>query len=455
VTILVGISGETLSNRVTPPDTYGTGLYRCDDLERADWVRVAGGLPEDPEVRAIAVTGERVLCATQYGVHASTDHGATWRTLTAPRPGYAVWSLAVDPRAPSTILAGYEPGAIYRSDDGGATWRETAFAPTYTPGTEAEPRRVIGLAFDPRDPLRVYAAIEVGGLAISRDGGQSWAGVLLPDRDAADVHAIAVTGAGALACTRVGVLASTDGRTWREVLGEHVRAEGVTASELHGIVDAVSARAFGGNVFAGDVEEVDGSIRFALYARRSSRVDYGDAFDPAALGARRDAEGRYRAGACLHASVGVIAELIAMGARVVTPFARLAGALPDIGTCDCNQSSSRTGAAVLNTVGDHLLTQPYLRAIAVDGDDVIVGAGCGFMSQTAAMYRSRDGGASWQPLVLPVGLASGIFAVARAGARIVGAARDGQVCWSDDDGATWRVRATPAGANPIYALAVV
>jgi photosystem II stability/assembly factor-like uncharacterized protein len=468
--VFVGVSGETLSNRVEPPDTYGTGLYRCDDLERGDWVRVGGGLPDDPEVRAIAASGARLLVGTQYGVHASDDGGATWRLLGAPRPGYAVWSIAIHPADPDVLLAGYEPGAILRSEDAGATWRPAGYDVAYAPGTEGEPRRVIGLAFDPAAPDHAYGAIEVGGLVVSRDGGRTWTGAALPDRDAADCHAVAVGAAGVLAATRVGLLGSADrGASWREVLGEHLTVRGVSEAELLAVVEGVSARRFAGNVFAGELgRDADGALRFGLWARRPGRIDYGDAFDPAAVGARRDAEGRYRAGACVHALVGVVEALLEAhpGARVTTPLAALEGELPARlrgavggGACDCNRPESRTGPAVLEEVGAWFPVQPYLRSISVAGGgrDVCVGAGCGFMSRTGALYRSRDGGRSWRPLALPATVESGIFGVARrpdAPETIVCAARDGQICWSTDDGASWSVRRTPEGADPIYALAV-
>ena len=285
--VFIGISGESLSNRVEPPDTHGTGLYRCDDLERGDWVRVGGGLPADPEIRAIAASGERLFVGTQYGVHASGDGGATWRLLGAPRPGYGVWSIAIHPTHPNILLAGYEPGAIMRSEDSGASWRAAGYDVAYPRGTEAETRRVMGLAFDPGEPDHAYGAIEVGGIVTSRDGGRTWTSAALPDRDASDCHAIAVGPAGVLACTRVGLLCSTDrGSSWSEALGEHMIVHGVSEAELEAVVAGVSARRFAGNVFVDDLSrDARGALRFGVWARRSGRIDYGDEFDPQAAGA--------------------------------------------------------------------------------------------------------------------------------------------------------------------------
>jgi photosystem II stability/assembly factor-like uncharacterized protein len=463
--VLIGISGESLSNRVEPPDTYGTGLYACDDLELGEWTRVSGGLPDDPEVRTIAVTGSRVLIGTQYGVHASDDRGHTWRTLAAPTPQYGVWSLAVHPRDPRIVLAGYEPAAVHRSDDGGASWHAAELAASYPRGTESEPKRVIGLAFDPDDPEHVYGAVEVGGFIVSRDGGRSWCSAPASDADAADAHAVIVAKAGVLACTRVGVIGSTNrGDSWHEVFGEHMVARGVSAAELASLVDRVSNADFDGNVYVDEIAtDASGAVRFGLWARRASRIDYGDAFDPLARGARRDAEGRVRAGVCLHAVIRVLEALFAShpGATVTTSLAELSGRVPPglanaaAGQrCDCNSPASTLGPAGLDAAGAWIVAQPYLRAVSALGDEIWVGAGCGYMSRVGTLYRSRDGGHSWQSVALPTDTCSGIFAVARTHGGIVCAARDGQVFWSIDDGATWRGAHSPPRANPIYALAV-
>jgi hypothetical protein len=75
---------------------------------------------------------------------------------------------------------GTEPSALYRSADGGATWRECATlrelpsAPTWSFPPRPWTSHVRAIAPDPNVGGRLYVAIEAGALVRTRDGGQSW-----------------------------------------------------------------------------------------------------------------------------------------------------------------------------------------------------------------------------------------------------------------------------------------
>ena len=72
-------------------------------------------------ITALAAASDSVLAAMmRYGVCriSAGERDAEW-TLDAH-----VLSLASSPSAPHVCLAGAEPAALYRSDDGGRTWRE-------------------------------------------------------------------------------------------------------------------------------------------------------------------------------------------------------------------------------------------------------------------------------------------------------------------------------------------
>jgi photosystem II stability/assembly factor-like uncharacterized protein len=91
----------------------------------------------------------------------------------------AIWYLAPGHASqPDTWFAGIEPAALFKSSDGGATWEDMV-------GLNAHPTRATwqpakgGLALhsiqvDPRDPQRLYAAVSAGGVYRSDDGGTSW-----------------------------------------------------------------------------------------------------------------------------------------------------------------------------------------------------------------------------------------------------------------------------------------
>ncbi len=170
----IGLAGEG--------DYIGEGgLLRQADGEDA-WEDISAGLPGNPQVRALLLKANDpavVFAGTQDGVYRSADRGASWQRLSDPAEGREVWSLAANPSDANTIFAGYEPCAIARSRDGGETWEDMDTSKVIFPHitTYMPPlgKRVIGIAIDPVDPNNMYAAIEVGGLLASHDGGETWA----------------------------------------------------------------------------------------------------------------------------------------------------------------------------------------------------------------------------------------------------------------------------------------
>jgi len=54
----------------------------------------------------------------------SRDAGATWQSLGLPvQPNSAVWTVSNACLGPDTVLAASRYGYLYRSDDGGDSWR--------------------------------------------------------------------------------------------------------------------------------------------------------------------------------------------------------------------------------------------------------------------------------------------------------------------------------------------
>lgn len=118
-------------------------------------------------------------------VHRSDDAGATWTVLEAA-PHYeddrgleAIWALAPGPAdAPGTLYAGIEPAGLFVSRDRGASWTGVAALNEHPTNTTWQPAGG-GLALhsihvDPRDPRRMYCALSAGGVYRSDDGGASW-----------------------------------------------------------------------------------------------------------------------------------------------------------------------------------------------------------------------------------------------------------------------------------------
>ncbi len=148
------------------------------------------------------------------GVMRSDDGGRTWRPLVA-RPNFDAMSLAASsgppPRVSTLYLAGHDVFQV--STDGGASWRPVAHD---LPGTD-----IHGFAMRPNDPSQLLAFVVGHGLFRSTDGGRTWR--RLEGEVPRDVTALA---AGSepetlyVASVRSGVLKTTDGgRTFTRAAG--------------------------------------------------------------------------------------------------------------------------------------------------------------------------------------------------------------------------------------------
>jgi photosystem II stability/assembly factor-like uncharacterized protein len=151
------------------------GLYRLD-TERGSWQKLTRGLPDAVEARAIAIGPRGVYVGTQAGPYLSRDDGETWQLLPLPGKETLVWSILLDPDDARTLYVGTQGTTIYRSRDGGESWTELTPPEPKGMVRMSFPCRVIRLARDPAEPRRLYAALEVGGVLASRDGGDSWLG---------------------------------------------------------------------------------------------------------------------------------------------------------------------------------------------------------------------------------------------------------------------------------------
>jgi photosystem II stability/assembly factor-like uncharacterized protein len=127
----------------------------------------------------------------------SDDGGRTWNTVGnqfqydgaagthkwydgSPHPWEfaRVWHLEPSPGDPDTIHAGVEDAALFRSTDGGQTWRELPglrnheSAPYWQPGAGGLCLHTI--VNDPSNSERMFIAISAAGVFRSDDSGESW-----------------------------------------------------------------------------------------------------------------------------------------------------------------------------------------------------------------------------------------------------------------------------------------
>jgi photosystem II stability/assembly factor-like uncharacterized protein len=125
-----------------------------------------------------------VLAIGRAGLFTSSDQGGHWASARLeplnPKGQTYCRSIRETPGDPKTIWvaagAGFQSdlGALFHSKDGGASWSrvDMGFKPRTT---------MFGLAFDERQPRRMFCATSGGEVFASEDGGESWTERPLPE----------------------------------------------------------------------------------------------------------------------------------------------------------------------------------------------------------------------------------------------------------------------------------
>jgi photosystem II stability/assembly factor-like uncharacterized protein len=185
----------TGSDGVRSNVSTGRGVYRSSDggkswsflgLYNAGQIGAVRIHPSDPNTVWVAAYGDIFKPNAERGVFKTTDGGKTWKKTLFISDSTGAMDLEVQPgnplvvyawmsrieRKPWTIISGSREGGFYKSSDGGETWSHTAT------GLPAELIGKGNLAVTAANPSRIYALIEAkpgGGLYRSDDAGQSWA----------------------------------------------------------------------------------------------------------------------------------------------------------------------------------------------------------------------------------------------------------------------------------------
>jgi photosystem II stability/assembly factor-like uncharacterized protein len=174
------------------------------DSQRQDW-QVSGphfGGWEIFHVKGSPVNPNRIYASQSsswFGqvVHRSDDGGVTWTAVgnefvydgvtgthqwydgtSHPWDFQRVWHFEPSLHDPDTVYAGVEDAALFRSTDGGQTWKELSglrehrTGPGWQPGAGGMCLHTILL--DPTNPDRIYVAISAAGAFRSDDGGETW-----------------------------------------------------------------------------------------------------------------------------------------------------------------------------------------------------------------------------------------------------------------------------------------
>ncbi len=173
-------TGRGVYKSVDGGDTWTfAGLY---DVGQIGAVRIH---PTNPDIVWVAANGDVFKPTPERGIYKTTDGGMTWRKTLFVSDSTGAMDVELQPgnpdvvyawmsrleRKPWTIISGSYEGGFYKSTDGGETWENIK---------AGFPGELIGkgnLAVTAAKPDRVYALIEAkpgGGFYRSDDYGESW-----------------------------------------------------------------------------------------------------------------------------------------------------------------------------------------------------------------------------------------------------------------------------------------
>jgi len=229
--------------------SYGDGVYKSTDAGKT-WRKIGLELtqhisrivihPKNPDIVYVAAEGALYGPTEERGIYKSVDGGKTWKRVLYVNDLTGCSELSMDmnnplvlyaamwehQRKPWKVISGGAGSGLYKSSDGGETWKKIHKGLPKEKGKMA-------IAVCRSNSEKLYAIIEsdsnkeLGGLFVSQNGGESWTRVSGDHRlvqrawfylelfvDPKDEHTIYSLSSSALR--------SIDGgKTWERLTGTH------------------------------------------------------------------------------------------------------------------------------------------------------------------------------------------------------------------------------------------
>jgi len=229
--------------------SYGDGIYKSTDagkswkktgLEKTQHISRIVIHPKNPDIVYVAAEGALYGPNPERGIYKSVNGGKSWTRVLFVNDLTGCSELSIDKnnpqvlyaamwehqRKPWIVISGGDGSGLYKTTDGGETWKKIHKGLPKEMGKMA-------IAVCPSNSEKVYALIESdtekekGGLFVSQNGGTTWTKVSSDHRlvmrawfyielfiDPQDEHTVYVLNAPALR--------SIDGgKTWERITGTH------------------------------------------------------------------------------------------------------------------------------------------------------------------------------------------------------------------------------------------